>query len=137
MGIMNLNSSVSNRLIAAANRGCLPNKLSNHANYAAAAVVPKTFPSSVPGGEVVAGGTTLVQPTPPQGVVAVTPQNIGLGLPFQKFFSGNPNADSFVVGQLMQHRQHHHRNVLHPPTAAHYHDFRLNIGHNRMSGRLY
>ena len=86
MGIMNFGTAYSS-VVAAANRGCLNTKYV-HPHPPPQAVVPKTFPvSGLAGGEVVAGGHTLVHPPPPPGLVALSPQNIGLGLPFRKYYN--------------------------------------------------
>ena len=86
MGIINY-GSVYSSVVAAANRGCLNSKFS-YPYPPPQAVVPKTFPvSGVAGGEVGAGGNTVIHPPPPPGLVALSPQNVGLALPFQKFYS--------------------------------------------------
>nr|XP_009861473.2 tubulin monoglycylase TTLL3 isoform X2 [Ciona intestinalis] len=96
MGIMHLGSAYSS-MIAAANRGCLPGKFNHIPFPPPQAVVPKTFPSSIPAGEIAPGGGTYTHPTPPTGVVAVTPQNLGLSLPFQKFF--HAQAEQYLAQQ--------------------------------------
>ena len=86
MGIMNFGTAYSS-VVAAANRGCLNNKFI-HPHPPPQAVIPKTFPvSSLAGGEVIGGGNTLTHPTPPPGLVAISPQNVGLGLPFHKYYN--------------------------------------------------
>ena len=86
MGIMNFGSAYSS-VVAAANRGCLNTKIAQP-HPPPLRVVPKTFPiSGIAGGEVIAGGSTLSHPPPAHGLVALSPQNIGLGLPFHKYYN--------------------------------------------------
>ena len=97
VGIMSLGSAYSS-VVAAANRGCLPNKII-HPYPPPQPVVPKNFPVSVvPGGDVFAGGNAVMHPGPPPGVVALSPQTIGLSLPFQKYYNMNTEPTTHHPG---------------------------------------
>ncbi|XP_077970518.1 tubulin tyrosine ligase 3-like isoform X2 [Styela clava] len=99
-------------LIAAANRGHVrgcPHQV----------IVPKTFPPSlVPGAEI-------LHKAPYQGgVMAVTPQTIGLTLPLQKLFGGDISLNATTRARHME--------IYNYPGQ----DFRFG-GKQRVSGRLY
>ncbi|XP_076805040.1 uncharacterized protein LOC143448955 isoform X1 [Clavelina lepadiformis] len=126
MGIMHVGTAY-NSMIAAANRGCLPCKVQQSPYAIPQAIVPKTFPvSGIPGGDVVAGGHVLSHPSAPAGVIAVTPQNVGLGLPFQRYF--NMNADAANMVATGSQPSFNRRSVAYGNQ-----DFRLGAPHPRVS----
>lgn len=98
MGISNFGTAY-NSVVAAANRGYINGKYLN-SHPLPQVVVPKTFPASgLAGGEIISGGNTMNHPPAPPGVVALNPQNVGLGLPFCKYYNtdlSNRRGSSYV-----------------------------------------
>lgn len=95
----------------ASNMGILPSTVTNYSGYVAAAnrgslhhvragqmhhqqVIPKTFPSVLPGGDIIAGGQAMIHPHAPPGVVAVTPHTMQLGLPIQRLLHASHRIDA-------------------------------------------